>query len=88
MNGQQLDEVTVKETYRIISVLLEQVEASNNLIAVMASYLGEETTRKVTQSNSWVAFMAAKRSLETIQPELKKYADTATRLASQMDEPE
>lgn len=83
--SEELNEVTLKETYRIIAVLLEQVEASNNLIAVMASHLGEETTRRVTQSGSWVAFMTAKKSLETIQPALEKYAATANRLASRIE---
>lgn len=86
--SEQLDEVTIKETYRIIAVLLEQVEASNNLIAVMASHLGEETTRRVTQSGSWGAFMTAKKSLETIQPVLEKYVTTVSRIASQLEKAE
>ncbi|MCS6885188.1 MAG: hypothetical protein RMM17_13765 [Acidobacteriota bacterium] len=80
----ELDDISLKETYKIISVLLEQVEASNNLIALMAAQLGEENTRKITQSSSWAAFMTAKRSLETLRPLLEKYVATAAKMTAEM----
>ena len=76
----ELDLATAKSTYKIITTLLDHIDASANLIALMASALGAEPTKKITETAAWASFLTARRSLETIQPDLQRFVGTVNRL--------
>lgn len=76
----ELDLATAKSTYKIITTLLEHIDASANLIALMASALGAEPTKKITETGAWANFLGARKSLESIQPDLQRFVHTVNRL--------
>src|SRR5688572_736027 len=78
----RLDLATVQSTYKIIIALLDQVEASSSLISLMASMLGEEVTRKITETTPWASYLQSRRSLEALRPELERFVITATEIAN------
>ncbi|MBL8151295.1 MAG: hypothetical protein JNN15_15335 [Blastocatellia bacterium] len=78
-----LSPATVQSAYKIISTLLDQIESSSNLIALMASLLGEETTRRVTQTAAWIEYMNSRRSLESVKKDIESFAATATLVIEQ-----
>ena len=82
----KLDFATVQSTYKIITTLLEHVDSSSSLISLMASLLGEETTRKVTQTAAWADYLQSRKTLEKLRPELERFAATAIDLVNK--EPE
>lgn len=75
-----LDLASAQSTYKIIAVLLEQLDSSSNLIAMMASMIGEDMTRSITQTEAWANYLQGKRALESIDPELKRFVETVNRL--------
>lgn len=80
-----LDFATAQSTYKIITALVEQVDAASNLIAIMASALGEEATKKITETGAWANFLQGRRTLENLRPELEKFAATVNRLVNHRD---
>ena len=78
-----LDLATAQSTYKIISVLLEQVEHSSNLIAIMAGMMGEDMSRQIAQTEAWANYLQGRRSLEAVNPELKRFADTVNKLLAE-----
>ncbi|MEW6730181.1 MAG: hypothetical protein AB1489_02470 [Acidobacteriota bacterium] len=78
---QQLDFATAQSTYKIITALVEHIDAASSLIAVMASALGEEPTRRLTQTVAWAEYLQARRTLEALRPELERFAVTVTKIA-------
>jgi len=81
-----LDLATAQSTYKIITALIEQVEASSNLIALLASSLGEKATFSVTQTSTWAAYLSSKRTLETLTPELHRFVSAVTQLTEEQEE--
>lgn len=81
-----LDFATAQSTYKIITALIEQVEASSNLIALLASSLGEKATFSVTQTSTWAAYLSSKRTLETLTPELHRFVSAVTKLTDEIEE--
>jgi hypothetical protein len=75
-----LDFATAQSTYRIIQALLNHLEASADLIALLASRLGPEPTQQVTQSAAWATYLTARRELDQVKPELEKFVTTVSQL--------
>jgi hypothetical protein len=70
--------VDLKTAYRIITTLVETLGASSDLIARLAVMLGEEAIRPLQQDPTWVAYLEAKRKLETVHEEMHLVARAAT----------
>ncbi len=76
-----LDWATAEDAYHIITTLLQVVRASNDLVAVMASALGEAGTKNVTETAAWADFLGSRKLLEYLNPEIEKFTRTMTELA-------
>jgi hypothetical protein len=81
----RLDFATVQSTYKIITVLLEQIDASSSLISMLASALGEEATRRITETLPWADYMQSRKALEAIRPELERFAATAVEIINKKE---
>jgi hypothetical protein len=86
MEDNSLDFATVQSTFKIITALLEQVDSSSNLISIMASLLGEENTRRITETAAWADYLQSRRTLEALRPEIERFATTATEIANRQSE--
>jgi hypothetical protein len=73
--------------YTIIQSLLEHTRVTQDLVALMAQVLGEETQDALVNTPHWAAYMDSRRVLEHTRADVEKFAEVWTRLAEELDPP-
>ncbi|HEX8148675.1 MAG TPA: hypothetical protein VF591_15950 [Pyrinomonadaceae bacterium] len=73
--------------YTIIQALLEHTRVTQDLVALMAAALGEETQEALVNTPHWAAYMDSRRVLEHTRADVEKFAEVWTRLAEELDPP-
>lgn len=76
-----LDYEQARLAYSIIQSLIEHTRVVSDLIAVMAQVLDEDTTKALTQTPTWTAYLDSRRSLERTHADVEKFAE----ILKQMD---
>ena len=66
--------------YSIIESLLEHTRVVSDLVALMAQTLDEETTKALTQTPVWAAYLDSRRAMERTREDVKKFAEALTKL--------
>lgn len=66
--------------YSIIDSLIEHTKVVSDLIAMMAHVLDEDTTRALTQTPTWTAYLDSKRSMEKTKDDIAKFAEVLQEL--------
>jgi hypothetical protein len=66
--------------YSIIENLIEHTRIVSDLIALMAQVLDEDTTRALTQTPTWTAYLDSRRSMERTKTDIEKFAEILKRL--------
>ena len=61
--------------YSIIDKLVEHTRVVSDLIAVMAQVLDEDTTKALTQTPTWTAYLDSRRSMEKTRVDIEKFAE-------------
>ena len=69
-----LDFVQAQLAYSIIENLVEHTRIVSDLIALMAQVLDEDTTKALTQTPTWTAYLDSRRSLEKTKGDIEKFA--------------
>jgi len=69
-----LDPEQARLAYTIIDSLLEHTRVLSDLIALMAQTLDEDTTKALTQTPVWTAYLDSRRSLERTRSEVERFA--------------
>jgi hypothetical protein len=72
---QDLDYDQVRLAYSIIESLLEHTRVVSDLIALMAQTLDQDTTRALTQTPVWTAYLDSRRSLERTKNDIERFAE-------------
>ena len=80
-----LDFAQARLAYSIIESLLDHTRVVSDLIALMAQTLDEDTTRALTQTPVWTAYLDSRRSLERTRTDVEKFAE-AMKQMDQSDE--
>ena len=70
-----LDYEQARLAYSIIQSLIEHTRVVSDLIAVMAQVLDEDTTKALTQTPTWTAYLDSRRSLERTHADVEKFAE-------------
>ena len=70
-----LDQEQARLAYTIIESLLEHTRVVSDLIALMAQTLDHETTKALTQTPVWTAYLDSRRSLERTHADVEKFAE-------------
>ena len=70
-----LDQQQARLAYTIIESLLEHTRIVSDLIALMAQTLYSDTTKALTQTPVWTAYLDSRRSLERTRAEVEKFAE-------------
>ena len=70
-----LDFAQAQLAYSIIENLIEHTRVVSDLIALMAQVLDEETTKALTQTPTWTAYLDSRRSLEKTKGDVEKFAE-------------
>jgi len=79
--SRDLDYEQARLAYSIIQSLIEHTRVVSDLIAVMAQVLDQDTTKALTQTPTWTAYLDSRRSLERTHADVEKFAE----ILKQMD---
>lgn len=75
-----LDAAQARLAYSIIESLLEHTRVVSDLVALMAQVIDEDTTRALTQTPTWTAYLDSRRSLERTKADVEKFAEALKQL--------
>ena len=75
-----LDFEQARLAYSIIENLVEHTRIVSDLIALMAQVLDEDTTKALTQTPTWTAYLDSRRSLEKTRSDIEKFAEILNQL--------
>jgi hypothetical protein len=75
-----LDFEQAQLAYSIIEALLEHTRVVSDLIAVMAQVLDEDTTKALTQTPTWTAYLDSRRTIEKTRDEVAKFVQVLEQL--------
>ncbi|HEX8335262.1 MAG TPA: hypothetical protein VF621_00950, partial [Pyrinomonadaceae bacterium] len=71
--------------YTIIQALLEHTRVTQDLVALMAQVISDETQEALVNTPHWAAYMDSRRVLERTRADVEKFAQVWTRLAEELD---
>src|SRR5437763_15380156 len=71
--------------YAIIQALLEHTRVTQDLVALMAQTLDEDTQKALVNTPHWAAYLDSRRVLERTRADVEKFAEVWTRLAEELD---
>jgi hypothetical protein len=75
-----LDLAQARLAYSIIEALLEHTRVVSDLVAMMAQVLDEDTTKALTQTPTWTAYLDSRRSMERTREDVEKFAEILKQL--------
>jgi hypothetical protein len=75
-----LDFAQARLAYSIIQTLLEHTAVLSDLVALMAQVIDEDTTRALTQTPNWTAYLESRRRMEGTRADVEKFAEIMKRL--------
>lgn len=70
-----LDFEQAQLAYSIIENLIEHTRIVSDLIALMAQVLDEETTKALTQTPTWTAYLDSRRAMEKTKADVERFAE-------------
>jgi len=73
--AEDLDYQQARLAYAIIENLIEHTRVVSDLIAMMAQVLDEETTKALTQTPTWSAYLDSRRQLEKTKADVERFAE-------------
>ena len=79
-DGRDLDFEQARLAYSIIEHLVEHTRVVSDLIALMAQVLDEDTTKALTQTPTWSAYLDSRRSMEKTRNDIEKFAEILNQL--------
>lgn len=75
-----LDFAQARLAYSIIQSLLEHTTVLSDLVALMAQVIDEDTTRALTQTPNWTAYLESRRRMKATHADVEKFAEIMKRL--------
>ena len=75
-----LDFKQAQLAYSIIESLVEHTRLVSDLIAMMAQVLDEDTTKALTQTPTWTAYLDSRRAMEKTKADIEKFAEILKQL--------
>ena len=81
-----LDQEQARLAYAIIESLLEHTRVVSDLIALMAQTLDADTTKALTQTPVWTAYLDSRRAMERTRADIEKFAAIMKNLSEESDE--
>lgn len=78
-----LDFEQARLAYSIIESLLEHTRVISDLIALMAQTLDPDTTKALTNTPHWQAYLDSRRAMERTRSDVEKFAEVMKRLTEE-----
>jgi hypothetical protein len=82
-----LDYERARLAYTVIESLLEHTRVVSDLIALMAQTLDEDTTKALTQTPVWTAYLDSRRRMEGTRKDVEKFAEAMKRMGGDDQSP-
>lgn len=82
-SARDLDFEQARLAYSIIQSLLEHTTVISDLIALMAQVIDEDTTKALTSTPHWKAYLESRRSMERTREQIEKFAEIMKRLSEE-----
>lgn len=82
-----LDFQQARLAYSIIQALLEHTGVISDLIALMAQVIDEDTTKALTKTPHWEAYLESRRAMERTRADVERFAEIMKRLGDEKDNP-
>lgn len=79
--ARELDRTQAELAYSIIGALLEHTRVVSDLVALMAQVLDEDTTKALTNTPQWQAYLDSRRAMERTRAEVERFTDVMTKLS-------
>ncbi|MBA3442164.1 MAG: hypothetical protein H0T92_20075 [Pyrinomonadaceae bacterium] len=76
--ARDLDQPQARLAYSIIQTLLEHTRVTSDLVALMAQVLDEDTTKALTATPQWAAYLDSRRAMKQAQTHIEKFAQVMT----------
>ena len=73
--ARDLDYAQARLAYSIIGSLLEHTAVLSDLVALMAQVIDEDTTRALTQTPNWTAYLESRRRMEATRADVEKFTE-------------
>lgn len=70
------DQGQAELAHSIIESLLDHTRVVSDLIAVMAQALDSDTTKALTQTAQWQAYLESRRQMERTRADVEKFVET------------
>ena len=75
--AESIEELDQSElAHSIIEALLDHTRVVSDLIAVMAQALDQDTTKALTQTAQWQAYLESRRRMERARGDIEKFVET------------
>jgi hypothetical protein len=71
--------------HSIIESLLEHTRVVSDLVAVMAQALDPDTTKALTQTAQWQAYLESRRRMENTRTDVEKFVEMIKKSAEPTD---
>ena len=78
-----LDFEQARLAYSIIESLLEHTRVVSDLVALMAQTLDPETTKALTNTPHWQAYLDSRRAMEKTRGDVERFAEVMKELAGE-----
>jgi hypothetical protein len=76
-----LDSEQARLAYSIIESLLEHTRIISDLVALMARTLDQDTTKALTQTPQWTAYLESRRVMERTRADVAAFAEIMKKLS-------
>lgn len=73
--AEDIDYQQAQLAYSIIQRLIEHNRVVSDLVATMAQVLDDDTTKALTQTPTWAAYLDSRRTLEQTKADVEKFAE-------------
>ena len=80
--AEDLDFQQAQLAYSIIERLIEHTRVVSDLVAMMAQVLDDDTTKALTQTPTWTAYLDSRRTLEKTKADVEKFAEILKELTA------
>ena len=78
--ARDLDFEQARLAYSIIESLLEHTQVLSDLLALMAQVIDEDTTKALTQTPNWAAYLESRRRIERTRADVEKFTEILNEL--------
>jgi len=78
--AEDIDYQQAQLAYSIIERLIEHNRVVSDLVATMAQVLDEDTTKALTQTPTWAAYLDSRRTLEQTKADVERFAEVLKNL--------